>query len=86
MGHLLNKQMVNSFSNKVKSKGIIRPKSLDSFSYISSVCLKNIRKKILLVNGVNSFNLKSFLLLRFLSSQNINIIHINNPGIPPILL
>lgn len=83
LGHLLNKQMVNSFPNKVKSKNIIRPKSLDSFKlYIFSLFKKYKGKKILLVNGVNSFNLKSFLLLRFLSSQNINIIHINNPGIP----
>ena len=45
LGHLLNKQMVNSFPNKVKSKNIIRPKSLDSFKLYIFSLFKNIKEK-----------------------------------------
>lgn len=87
LGHLINKSMVNSFPNKIKSNKIIRPHNLENFKfYISCLSKEYKKKKIVLINGVNSINSTSFLLLKFLSLQNINIIHINNPGIPKIFI
>ena len=85
LGNFLNKFMVQSFKNNVKSRLIVRPKNVHAWKeHFFNVLKKNDKKKILIINNISPNNFKSYLILKELSKLKINIVNYKNPGLPLI--
>ena len=85
LGYFVNKNLVNSFKNKVNKDFIKKCSSFSEWkTHLNNLIKKYKENQILIINKVKPTNLWGYLILLEISKFKIKIIEFKNPGVPII--